>query len=65
MIELSAEALQTRKAFHRSRLRVGVTDRAYRTRVVGELKLVASDAGRVTGLTGKADTRRIGIAAMT
>lgn len=59
------EILQRGESFHRAAFRVGVANCANRATAAGiELLLVATDARRMSGLTGKADPGRIIIAAM-
>ena len=64
VVKLSAECPQPWKRFHSAGLSVGMADRADGARVIGKLKRVATDTGRMAGLTGEAYPGRIGIAAM-
>lgn len=57
MVELHAEALQAWKRFQRSRLHVGMTDRADRTSGICKLLRMTSSAGEMARPTGPFRTR--------
>jgi hypothetical protein len=64
VIESRTKAAQAGKSFHRTRLRVRVTDRADRARRVVELESVAARTRQMIDLPGKANASRIVIPAM-
>jgi hypothetical protein len=64
VIEFHSETLQARKSLQRSRLHIGMTNRADGTVGVGKLLRVASGTRQVTRTAGTFRNRRIGFATM-
>lgn len=64
VIESGAEAAQTREPLHSARLRVRVTDRADRARLIAKLGGVAAGARQVIDLARKADTWTVRVTPM-